>query len=356
MRAVASPPAPHGRGAADNPRNRFEALAYARDPEAEPELEIAPATQLLRDRTRSIIAYNDSPDIGFRASVNPYRGCEHGCAYCYARPTHEYLGFSAGLDFETRILVKEAAPELLRAELAAPRWRPQVLAFSGVTDPYQPAERRLRLTRRCLEVCAEFRNPVGIVTKSHLVTRDADLLAELARHQAAAVFLSVTTLDDALSGELEPRASRPARRLAAVAELTRAGIPVGVLTAPVIPGLTDHELPAILQAAARAGARYAGYVVLRLPYGLKESFVDWLERHRPRAKASVIERLEALRAGKLNDAAFGRRQRGQGPYAERIRALFDLGCAKAGLAPGAPSLSAAAFRRPGPQQAELFGG
>src|SRR4051794_21634045 len=197
-----------GRGAATNPPNRFERLAYEPDPESG-ELGTSPATQLLRDSSRTIIAYNDSPDVGFTASLNPYRGCEHGCAYCYARPTHEYLGFSAGLDFETKLLVKEDAPELLRRELSSRRWQPQTIAISGVTDAFQPIERRLRLTRRCLEVLTEFRNPVAIITKNHLVTRDVDLLAELARYDAAVVFLSLTTLDEELQRQLEPRASHP---------------------------------------------------------------------------------------------------------------------------------------------------
>jgi DNA repair photolyase len=276
------PESVRGRGAADNPANRFVPIHYEPDPDAPDEGRAAPRTQLYRDATRSIIATNDSPDVGFGASINPYCGCEHGCAYCYARPTHEHLGLSAGLDFETKILVKEDAPALLRRELASPRWRPQVIGLSGVTDPYQPAERRLRLTRGCLEGLAEFRNPVVVVTKNHLVTRDADLLAELAAHRAAAVFLSVTTLDGDLARVMEPRASQPAGRLAAVAELARAGVPVGVLVAPVIPGLTDHELPAILAAAARAGARHAGYVLLRLPHGVgRSSRPGWGGTSRP---------------------------------------------------------------------------
>ena len=247
-------PVIRGRGAADNPPNRFEALAHAPDPEAIDPDGPGPDTEFLKDPSRSLITYNDSPDVGFTASINPYRGCEHGCIYCYARPTHEYLGFSAGLDFETKILVKEDAPELLRRELSSPRWTPQVLAISGVTDPYQPVERRLELTRRCLEVLAEFRNPVAIITKNHLVTRDVDLLGELARHEAVAVYLSVTTLDPRLARTMEPRTSQPARRLAAIEALSRAGVPSGVLVAPVIPGLTDHEMPKIVAAAARAGA------------------------------------------------------------------------------------------------------
>src|SRR5271156_4970819 len=212
-----------GRGTSDNPPSRFDRIIYERDPDLPPEDEAAPATILLRDTTRSLIATNDSPDVGFDASINPYRGCEHGCIYCYARPYHEYLGLSAGLDFETKILVKEHAPELLRGELMSPKWKPQTLGMSGVTDAYQPAERRLRLTRRCLEVLAEFRNPVAIVTKNHLVARDADLLAELARHSAALVFISITTLDADLCRRMEPRATQPAGRLAAVRELHEAG-------------------------------------------------------------------------------------------------------------------------------------
>ena len=226
-----------------------------------------PPTEYLPDTSRSIIAQNDSPDVGFEVSINPYRGCEHGCIYCYARPTHEYLGFSAGLDFETKIMVKHDAPELLRKALSSPRWRPRVLGLSGVTDAYQPVERRLELTRRCLAVLAEFRQAVGIITKNRLVTRDIDVLGELARHNAAGVFVSITSLDDELVGRLEPRTTRPAGRLKAIAALAEAGIPVGVMVAPIIPGLTEHEMPAILKAAAEAGARNAGYTIVRLADG-----------------------------------------------------------------------------------------
>src|SRR6185436_13923514 len=223
-----------GRGASINPANRFEEIHLERDIDWNPEEDPAPRTKFLRDNSQTAITYNDSPDIGFDASINPYRGCEHGCIYCYARPTHEYLGFSAGLDFETWIMVKENAPELLRKELSSPKWKPQVIAMSGVTDCYQPVERKLKLTRRCLEVLAEFRNPVGIVTKNHLVTRDLDVLGELARHQAAVVFISVTTLDASLAAKLEPRASLPKHRLAAIETLSQGGVPVGVMVAPVI--------------------------------------------------------------------------------------------------------------------------
>jgi DNA repair photolyase len=292
--------------------------------------------------------------VGFTYSINPYRGCEHGCIYCYARPTHEYLGFSAGLDFETQILVKHDAPELLRRALAAPRWHPQVLAMSGVTDPYQPVERRLLLTRRCLEVLAEFRNPVVIVTKSALVTRDVDVLRTLARDEAAAVFLSVTTLDGRLARLLEPRASQPTRRLEAIDTLAQAGVPVGVLVAPVIPGLTEHELPAILSAAARVGAQYAGYVTLRLPHGVAALFEDWLHQHAPTKQAKILQRIRALRGGQLNDARFGVRMHGEGVFADHIAALFTLGCRTAGLQHRDLRLSTAAFRRPTGVQLSLF--
>ena len=308
----------------------------------------------LRDQTRTIINYNDSPDVGFEASINPYRGCEHGCIYCYARPTHEYLGFSSGLDFETKILVKEDAPELLRRELSSPRWQPKVIAISGVTDCYQPVERRLQLTRRCLEVLAEFRNPAGIVTKNHLVTRDLDLLGELARHEAAAVFLSITTLDRELARVMEPRASQPEARLAAIAAVAKAGVPVGVMVAPVIPGLTDHELASVIAAAAQAGARFAGYTALRLPFAIKDLFENWLSQHFPDKKPKVLSRIRAIRGGRLNDPRFGSRMKGEGVFAELIKDVFDLACRKAGIQERGPKLSTASFQRPASAQGLLF--
>jgi DNA repair photolyase len=335
-----------GRGAAANPANRFEPLHLERDEDWDPAEDPSPATQFYRDASGSIINYNDSPDIGFNASLNPYRGCEHGCIYCYARPTHEYLGFSAGLDFESRIMVKDNAPELLRQELASPKWKPQVIAMSGVTDCYQPVERRLKLTRRCLEVLAEFRNPVGIVTKSRLVTRDIDLLGELASHQAAVVFVSLTTLDGALAAKLEPRASLPQHRLSAIEALSKAGIPVGVMTAPIIPALNDHEIPNLIAAAVNAGAQFAGYVTLRLPFGLGPLFEDWLARHFPDRKEKVLNRVRALRGGRINDPNFGTRMRGGGIFADQIEALFETARRKAGIAGPGPELSAAAFRVP----------
>jgi DNA repair photolyase len=339
-----------GRGAAGNPPNRFERLHYEPDGDGAESDPSMPATEFYRDATRSIIATNDSPDVGFEASINPYRGCEHGCIYCYARPTHEYLGFSAGLDFETKIMVKEDAPELLRRELSSPRWRPKPLALSGVTDPYQPVERRLRLTRRCLEVLAEFRNPVVIITKNHLVTRDADLLSELARHNAALVAVSLTTLNGELRRVLEPRASHPDGRLAAIEELNRAGVPTGTMVAPIIPGLNDHEIPALLAAAAQQGARFAGYTLIRLPLGVGPLFERWLEQHFPDRKEKILSRIRSLRGGKLNDARFGHRMSGDGPVAEMIRKLFAVARRRAGISEDWPRVSTAAFRRPGEQR------
>lgn len=344
-----------GRGAAHNPKNRFETLTVLPDPAARDPDDPGPATRFYRDRTRTIIARNDSPDIGFDASVNPYRGCEHGCIYCYARPTHEYAGFSAGLDFETKILVKANAATLLRSELSSPRWNPQILAMSGVTDPYQPAERRLRITRACLEVLAEFRNPVAIVTKNHLVTRDVDLLADLAVDSAAMVNVSITSLDTKLQRIMEPRTSIPARRLAAVESLASAGVPVRVLVAPIIPGLNDHEIPAIVKAAADAGARSISHTLIRLPHGVKDLFADWLERNYPERAAKVLSKIREMRGGRLNDPRFGARMRGEGEIAAQITALLDVAKKKAGVPDDIPPLSAASFRRPRPAgQLTLF--
>lgn len=266
---------------------------------------------------------------------------------CYARPTHEYFGLSAGLDFETKIFVKQDAPELLRAELSSPRWTPQVIVMSGVTDPYQPVERRLRVTRRCLEVLAKFRNPVAVITKNHLVTRDIDVLSELARHHATAITLSITTLDRKLQRVMEPRTSVPERRLEAIAKLAEAGIPVGVNVAPVIPGLTDHEIPRILRAAAEAGATRAGCVMLRLPYAVAELFESWLDQHFPERKEKVLGRIRQVRGGRLNDPRFFSRMRGEGPYAEQVDRLFRVTCRRLGLNRRRVELSTAAFRRPG---------
>jgi DNA repair photolyase len=347
------PATPRARGAISNPPNRFEQIVFERDEDWDPENDPAPATQFLRDSSQTLITYNESPDIPFNAGINPYRGCEHGCSYCYARITHEFLGFSAGLDFETRIMVKEDAPALLRKELSAKKWKPQLLAMSGVTDCYQPIERRLQLTRRCLAVLAEFRNPVGIITKNHLVTRDIDLLQELARHNAVGVNLSINSMDADLARRLEPRASSPRHRLAAVEALAKAGIPVGVLVAPIIPGLNDHEVPKVLEAAGRSGARWAGMEILRLPLTVSAIFQDWLERNDPGKKAKILDRIRSMRGGKLNDPRFGERMRGHGVFADQIRQMFEVARRKAGLSEDAPALSTAAFRRPPGNQLEL---
>ena len=343
-----------GRGSAGNPKNRFESIERIPEPPDETDETSSPQTQFFPDTTKSIIAYNDSPDVGFDASINPYRGCEHGCVYCYARPTHEYLGFSSGLDFETRIMVKEDAPELLRQELSSPKWKPQVVALSGNTDCYQPVEKKKRLTRRCLEVFLDFRNPVVIVTKNHLVTRDIDILSELARYQCVGVTISLTTLDAQLASLMEPRASRPAKRLAAIRTLAEAGVPVGYLQAPMIPGLTDSEAPAIARAAAGAGATFSGYVALRLPFAVKSLFEDWLEQHFPERKDKVLNRIRAIRGGKLNDPAFESRMRGQGIFAEQMAELFRLARKKSGIHERWPKLTTEHFLRRSKSQLNLF--
>jgi DNA repair photolyase len=340
----------HGRGASWSPANRFEKLhvdltdvdVVDHDPEAEEKPKRA--TQYFRDATKTIIARNQSPDVGFEVSINPYRGCEHGCIYCFARPTHEFLGFSAGLDFESRIMVKPDAPRLLEAELSSPRWKPQFLMMSGVTDCYQPIERKLEITRKCLEVLAKFRNPVGILTKNRLVTRDIDILSDLARDRCAVVNLSVTTLDSKLQQILEPRTSPPAARLDAVSQLRAAGIPVGVMVAPVIPGINDHEIPSIVAACAKAGAQFAGHVLLRLPWAVRPLFEHWLGEHFPERKAKVIERLRASRGGKLYDSRWRKRQIGEGIFAEQISNMFEVASRRAGMTER-PRLSTAAFRR-----------
>jgi DNA repair photolyase len=347
-------PKVRGRGATDNPKNRFFQLNVLPDPDSHDGDEPAPTTAFFADTTRKIIATNDSPDIPFEASINPYRGCEHGCVYCFARPTHEYLGFSAGLDFESKIMVKENAPELLRAELASLKWQPKLLQLSGVTDCYQPIERKLMLTRRCLEVLAEFGNPVSVITKSHLVTRDIDVLKILAAKQAAAVLVSITTLDPNLAMKMEPRAASPARRLDAVRLLAEAAIPVGVMTAPIIPGLNDLEMPAILAAAARAGASFAGYQPVRLPYAVKDLFQNWLDQHFPDRKSKVLNRIREMRRGKLNDPDFGSRFRATGVWADQLKKMFELAKRRAGITGRFPPLSTAAFRKPAPDQMDLW--
>ncbi|HEV7514765.1 MAG TPA: PA0069 family radical SAM protein [Thermoanaerobaculia bacterium] len=350
--SLPGPPGPRGRGAAGNPENRFTRLSIESEEPPPDRVE----TIFYTDTTRGILARNDSPDVGFSVSLNPYRGCEHGCIYCFARPTHEYLGLSAGLDFETRIFVKEDAPELLRAELGKRNYEPEVIAISGVTDPYQPVERRLEITRRCLAVLAEFRNPVAIITKNALVARDVDHLASLAEHQAALVCISITTLDPDVARVMEPRASHPRDRLAALAQLSAAGVPCAVLAAPMVPGLTDHELPAILAAAAEAGARSAHFIPIRLPGAVAGLFEQWLEEHFPDRKDKVLNRIRGMRGGRLNDPRFGSRMKGEGIFVEQMQALYQTTCRRLGLSDRNYELSTAAFSRPGPAQLDLFGG
>jgi DNA repair photolyase len=343
-----------GRGTPDNPANRFHPIHYTPDEDLLEEDRPSPKTRFFVDHSRSILASNESPDLGFTYSLNPYRGCEHGCIYCYARPSHEYYGLSSGLDFETQIMVKKDAPKLLRKALMKPGWKADTIMLSGNTDCYQPIERKLQITRQCLEVMVEFRQPVGAITKNRLITRDIDLLSELARFQAVSVAVSVTSLDDTLAAYMEPRATRPGGRIAAIRELTQAGIRVGVMNAPVIPGLNDHETPEILAAAREAGAVFAGFVPVRLPYAIKELFATWLERHYPERKDKVLNRIRDLRGGKLNDSNFGSRFQGQGIWADIFKQQFRVHKKRLGYPQSLPPISSAAFRRPGMQQGMLF--
>jgi len=347
---------PHrGRGSQDNPANRFEALRVETDEDAWIDDDPRPLrTTFLRDDSQSILSRNTADDLSFEFGVNPYRGCEHGCSYCYARTYHEYLGFSAGLDFESRILVKDKAPELLERELARRKSCPGKIAMSGVTDCYQPVERKLELTRRCLEVMARFRQPVALITKNALVARDVDHLAELARHGAVCVYLSITTLDPKLARILEPRASSPRARLEAMRVLADAGVPVGPSAAPMIPGLNDHELPAILAAAKEAGASFGSYSMVRLPGAVAGVFEGWLDRHFPDRKDKILNRIRAAQGGALNSVVPGERMRGSGAAAGQLRALFHASCRRLGLATRPPELNTAAFRRLAPGQGELW--
>ncbi len=352
-------PAPKGRSAAINTPNRFEALHVELDPSLDDNLmnggeRSRVPTQYFVDSSRSILAQNDSPDVGFRFSLNPYRGCEHGCIYCYARPTHEYLGFSAGLDFETKILVKEDAPQLLEEAFHKKGWQPQTVALSGNTDCYQPLERHLKLTRRCLEVFLQFRNPVTIITKNHLVTRDVDLLQELARLDLVHVTLSVTSLRPELTSILEPRTSRPKLRLKAIDTLASMGIPVGVNVAPLIPGLNDEEIPSILKACSNRGAQWANYIMVRLPGQVRPLFIDWLERNIPDRAAKVISRIREVRDGNLSDPQFGSRMRGNGQLAEMVEEFFEISRRRHGFDDSRlRPLSTDHFRRSSRDQLEL---
>ncbi len=348
-----------GRGAQEQPHNRFERVRAEADFEhlEHDDVDVADrrrlATEFLPDDSRSLISENNSPDIPFRWSLNPYRGCEHGCAYCYARPTHEYLGLSAGLDFESKIFVKYQAADLLREELSRPKWRGEPIALSGVTDCYQPVERRLRLTRACLEVMREARQPVMIVTKNALVARDLDLLSEMASRKTADVSVSLTTLDAGLARVLEPRTSSPPARLRAITELTSGGVPVRAMIAPIIPGLNDQEIPNLLRAAAEAGAAAASYILLRLPHAVLPIMRQWLERNRPEAAPRIEAMIRSTRDGRMNSAQFGERMRGRGSYAEQISQVFNVFRQKTGFDRALPALDSSRFTRPRPKNGQL---
>ncbi|HZP98553.1 MAG TPA: PA0069 family radical SAM protein [Reyranella sp.] len=326
-------PQHNGRGALSNASSRFDDEKKVRTTDGwDIDDELPPLrTTLTKDATRTILARNTSPDVPFDRSINPYRGCEHGCIYCFARPTHAYLGLSPGLDFETRILFKPEAAKLLAQELASPKYRCDVVAMGTNTDPYQPVERDLKITRSILKVLSEFNNPVGIVTKNQLITRDIDILADMARRNLAEVFLSVTTLDKHLARDMEPRASAPHRRLEAIRALAAAGIPTGVMTAPMIPGLNDHEMEAILEKAREAGATRAGFTVLRLPLEIKDLFDEWLRTHRPDRAEKVLSLIRQMRGGALYQAEFGLRMKGEGPIADLLRARFLAAVKRLGL-------------------------
>jgi DNA repair photolyase len=338
-----------GRGAATNADGRYE--AYRREAVDDGwgtlDEELPPlATQVGVDTARSVITHNDSPDIPFSQALNPYRGCEHGCIYCYARPSHAWLGLSPGLDFETRLFAKPDLPELLAAELGRPHYRVSPIAIGSNTDPYQPVERRLGLTRRAIEVLAAHRHPFSITTKAALVERDLDLLAPLAARRLVEVYISVTTLERDLARRLEPRASAPARRLEAIRRLSEAGIPVGVLVAPIIPALNDGEMEGILEAARDAGARAAGYTLLRLPLELNDLFREWLALHAPLKAEHVMSLVRAARGGHDNDSRFGRRMRGSGSWAEMLRQRFRLACRRLGFNEDETPLDCGRFRPP----------
>ena len=337
-----------GRGAPVNMSGRFETLSRSLFDDGWQGLEDLPAfrTEVFEEKAKTIINRNGSPDISFDRSINPYRGCEHGCAYCYARPAHAYMGLSPGIDFESKLFAKPNAPELLRSELETASYEPRTLALGANTDCYQPVERRLGITRRILEVLAEFNHPAGILTKSALVTRDIDILAPMARKELVKVAVSVTTLDPGLARAMEPRAATPARRLEAIEQLAAAGIPVTVMVAPIIPAVNDAEIEPILKAAHAAGAREAGYVMLRLPHEVKDVFGTWLHHALPERAAKVMSLVRSSHGGKDYDSTFGRRQTGSGPYAWTIGRRFELACRRLGLNAARTRLSTAHFQPP----------
>lgn len=349
-----------GRGAAFNPKNRFEAIAVERAPTdvaeyfEDPEEGRSILTKFYVDHTRSILAKNDSPDIGFTYSVNPYRGCEHGCIYCYARPTHEYLGFSAGLDFETKIMVKPDAAKLLEEQFNRRSWQPQTVMMSGDTDCYQPIEKKLRITRQCLEVFLKYRNPVSVITKNALISRDIDLLKELAALNLVIVTISITSLNHDLIRKMEPRTSIPAKRFETIEALRKENIPVAVNVCPIIPGLNDVEIPSILEESFRCGARHASYTIVRLPNSVADLFVDWLGRELPDRAQAILNRIREVRNGNLTCSDFGKRLNGEGQLAEAIDQLFRAGCRRHHFNESKLTLSTSLFCRNSTSQIGLF--
>jgi DNA repair photolyase len=345
-----------GRGALSNPAGRFERrqLEQIDDGWYAEEVPEAIPTSLEPDSAREVISTNDSPDIAFEQSINPYRGCEHACSYCYARPSHAYVGLSPGLDFETRLFYKADAAALLEKQLARPGYVCKSITLGANTDPYQPVERRMKVTRSILEVLTRTRHPVNIITKGALVLRDLDLLRELASEGLTSVALSITSLDAELKRRMEPRAAAPLARLRVVRELSAAGVPCAVMFAPVIPALNDHEMESVLEASAAAGARWAGYVLLRLPYEIKDLFREWLEEHYPQRAAHVMSLIRDMRGGRDNDPRFGTRMRGTGPYAELLRNRFHIASRRLGLnTTPRTGLNTTLFRAPTPQGAQL---
>ncbi len=349
-----------GRGATSNRAPRFDAWDRELDSdyidqELADDAHAAPRTVVTEQRARSIISRNESPDVPFDQSINPYQGCEHGCIYCYARPSHAYLGLSPGLDFETRLYAKVNAAELLAKELSKPGHVPSVVVLGANTDPYQPIERRLEITRSVLRVLSDFNHPVGITTKSALVERDIDILEPMARKKLVRVFVSIGTLDHGIARTMEPRANAPTRRMQAVHRLSAAGIPVGVLVAPIVPALTDHDLETVLEAAASAGADSAGYVLLRLPREVRDLFVEWLSANYPQRAAHVMSLVQQMREGRDNDPAFGSRMRGTGKFAELIKQRFVLACRRFGLNARDLSLDSSLFTVPRAEDDQLSG-
>lgn len=349
-----------GRGAQFNPKNRFEKFSFEdfKNDEldsfiAEDDDEIKIPTEYFTDESRTVIARNDSYDVGFEYSFNPYRGCEHGCIYCYARPSHEFLGFSSGTDFESKIMIKKDAPKLLEAEFKKKNYKPDFIMFSGNTDCYQPVERKLKITREALKVCLKYRNPVSIITKNELIQRDIDIIKELAILNLVSVCLSITTLNRELARKMEPRTSLPDRRLNTIKAMSENNIPVGVNIAPVIPGLNDEEIPSILKEASANGAIFAGHIMLRLPYSVKDLFLQWLKNEFPGRENKIINKIKEMRDGKLNDPEFGTRFSGKGETAETIHSLFKLSCKKYGLNKNKVSLRTDLFRKES-EQFEMF--